>query len=95
MVLTGRTNGLKKGFITVNGSRINCFLSAKGGRRIGIDRRQFSYDAHIPERRCGLDRRSNIDRRAGQERRSYFTTILDKKSGTDRRRSKDRRVVFD
>ncbi len=81
----------------MNGSKINCFLSEKGGRRTGIDRRQFSYDAHIPERRFGLDRRDNKDRRAGQERRkrSDFTTVLDTKSDRDRRRSKDRRIIFD
>jgi len=33
------------------------------GRRLGADRRQFSYDAHIPERRSGKDRRSGFDRR--------------------------------
>jgi hypothetical protein len=26
-------------------------------RRSGLDRRQFTYAAHIPERRCGRDRR--------------------------------------
>jgi hypothetical protein len=26
-------------------------------RRSGLDRRQFTYTAHIPERRCGRDRR--------------------------------------
>jgi hypothetical protein len=35
----------------------------KGGRRLGIDRRQFSYYFHIPERRSGIDRRSGVDRR--------------------------------
>ncbi|MCG6909002.1 MAG: hypothetical protein LJE94_02625 [Deltaproteobacteria bacterium] len=35
------------------------------GRRSGIDRRQFSYAAHIPERREDQDnRRSTDDRRA-------------------------------
>ena len=34
-----------------------------GGRRSGIERRQFSYDKHIPERRSGRDRRSGFDRR--------------------------------
>ncbi len=34
-----------------------------GGRRSGVDRRQFSYDFHVPERRSGLDRRSGVDRR--------------------------------
>jgi hypothetical protein len=33
------------------------------GRRLNIERRQFSYDAHIPERRSGNDRRSGLDRR--------------------------------
>jgi len=26
-------------------------------KRIGIDRRKFSYSLHIPERRSGMDRR--------------------------------------
>jgi len=30
---------------------------AKDDRRSGKDRRQFSYTAYIPERRCGKDRR--------------------------------------
>ena len=34
-----------------------------GGRRSGIDRRQFSYSGHMPERRSGEDRRSGGDRR--------------------------------
>ena len=34
-----------------------------GGRRCPIDRRQFSYAAHIPERRVASDRRSEKDRR--------------------------------
>lgn len=34
-----------------------------GGRRAGIDRRQFSYAIHIPERRSVEDRRSGLDRR--------------------------------
>jgi len=33
------------------------------GRRLGKDRRQFSYYAHIPERRSGKDRRCGNDRR--------------------------------
>lgn len=34
-----------------------------GGRRIGIDRRCYSYSGHIPERRSGNDRRNIKDRR--------------------------------
>ena len=33
------------------------------GRRLGIERRQFSYTQHIPERRSGKDRRGGSDRR--------------------------------
>jgi hypothetical protein len=49
-----------------------------GGRRSGIDRRQFSYDSHIPERRAiaerriGADRRIGLDRRRGLDRRGTF-----------------------
>ena len=32
-----------------------------GGTRSGIDRRQFTYTAHIPERRSGGDRRKGLD----------------------------------
>jgi len=33
----------------------------KANRRIGIDRRQFSYTHHLPERRDGKDRRLDDD----------------------------------
>ncbi|MHA2407415.1 MAG: hypothetical protein ACXACA_03480 [Candidatus Ranarchaeia archaeon] len=46
-----------------NSSRIVFTLNDKGGRRSGIDRRQFSYELHIPERRSGRNRRSGKDRR--------------------------------
>jgi len=35
----------------------------KGGRRTGIERRQFSYSLYIPERRMGQERRQDQDRR--------------------------------
>ena len=35
----------------------------KGGRRLGIERRQFSYSYHYPERRFGVERRSISERR--------------------------------
>ena len=41
-------------------------LPDNGGRRSGIDRRQLSYTAHIPERRSGKERRSGLDRRLDQ-----------------------------
>jgi hypothetical protein len=33
------------------------------GRRFLVDRRQFSYTMHVPERRSGIDRRGGEDRR--------------------------------
>ena len=38
-------------------------LIDNGGRRLGVERRQFSYLIHIPERRSGKQRRSGLDRR--------------------------------
>ena len=32
----------------------------KGDRRSGIDRRLFSYEGYIPERRSGVERRGNL-----------------------------------
>ncbi len=36
--------------------------SPNGDKRSGIERRRFSYHAHIPERRSGLDRRAGMRR---------------------------------
>ena len=41
-------------------------MTDNGGRRTGIERRQFSYALHIPERRSGLDRRKSDDRRSAR-----------------------------
>jgi hypothetical protein len=38
---------------------------ADGDRRLGIDRRRFSYDVHIPERRTGEERRYSAEHRNG------------------------------
>ena len=35
-----------------------------GGRRLGIERRQFNYSHHYPERRIGDERRNIPERRA-------------------------------
>ena len=68
-------------------SKLVFFLRDNGGRRSGIDRRQFSYSAHIPERRCGQDRRSRKDRRSGIERRKVtgVRISIDRRSGMERR----------
>lgn len=39
-------------------------ITDNGGRRTGIERRQFSYALHIPEKRSGVDRRKSDDRRS-------------------------------
>jgi hypothetical protein len=39
------------------------YANDKGGRRTGLERRQFSYSVHIPERRSGKARRQAQDRR--------------------------------
>ncbi len=80
-----------------------------GGRRSGIDLRQFSYAGHIPERRSQQDRRSGHDRRSGVERRNHEdrrrSTNEDGKKTANaniiemrnfkERRQKRRRAVFD
>jgi DNA-binding XRE family transcriptional regulator len=38
------------------------FGNDNGGRRSGVDRRQFKYDSHIPEERSE-ERRNGLDRR--------------------------------
>ena len=65
------------------------FLSDRGGRRLGIERRRFSYTLHIPERRSGRERRSIKDRRGEldhsmifklkkeEERRAAFLRLRD------------------
>ena len=66
------------------------FIHDNGGRRSGVDRRQFSYSGHIPERRSGLERRSGRDRRSGKDRRSG----RDRRKGADRRSGTERRILF-
>ena len=34
----------------------------KGGRRLGIERREFTYSQYYPERRVGMDRELHVDR---------------------------------
>jgi anti-anti-sigma factor len=49
-------------------------LETNGGTRSGIDRRQFTYSAHIPERRSFIDRRSKTitDRNVIKIRKNYI-----------------------
>jgi hypothetical protein len=47
----------------IGSAELAFFLEDRGGRRLGFRKREFSYDAHIPERRSGAERRSGTDRR--------------------------------
>lgn len=42
-----------------------------GGRRSQVNRRNFSYTLHFPQRRSGRDRRSGLDRRKKPRYKSY------------------------
>ena len=80
-------------------------LIDNGGRRLGVDSREFSYTDHIPdrrtdnnERRSVIDRRNGLDRRSGKDRRSGEVTKMkiaeDKRKGKDRRNGLERRAAF-
>ena len=38
-------------------------IKDNGGRRLGVDRRQFKYSKYIPEQRSDKERRNGLDRR--------------------------------
>ena len=42
--------------------RVQTSVPRDGDKRLGIERRRFSYDAHISERRSGQDRRAGMRR---------------------------------
>ncbi len=79
-------------------------LIDRGGRSLGIDRRQFSYTDYITDgrinmdRRSGIERRSGLDRRSGKDRRSDNVITMkigkDGRKGKDRRRGLERRAAF-
>ena len=60
----------------------------KDDRRVGFERRQFSYSEHIPERRSGKDRREGNDRRSRTDQRMeaviYMKTERRSKPQTNR-----------
>ncbi len=65
MAWSQMTDDRDKQFSGESGSKVAYSLEQGGNRRSGFDRRRFSYDAHIPERRSGKERRSSIERRNG------------------------------
>jgi len=44
------------------------YLIDNGGRRLGIERREFDYSHYYPERRAGTDRRVLPERRVNPHR---------------------------
>jgi hypothetical protein len=48
-------------------SKSPAFDIDKGGRRLGLERRQFNYSHYYPERRFGSDRRCIPERRLYME----------------------------
>ena len=68
-------------------SNTEFFHADNGGGRSGIDRRQFSYSFHIPERRTTQDRRTGKDRRIGKDRRATLQARapLERRGGQERR----------
>jgi len=64
------------------------YLSDRGGRRSGIERRKFSFDGYFPERRQ-RQRRTQLDRRSGEDRRKSRTEVaFERRAGGDRRAKK-------
>ncbi|WP_372683702.1 hypothetical protein [Desulfosarcina sp.] len=57
-----------------------CSDQLTGGRRMGGDRREYSYACCLPERRSGLDRRSGRDRR--QQSRISSMMVNDDETAT-------------
>jgi hypothetical protein len=55
-----------------------------GGRRSGVDRRQYSYTTHVPERRSGKDRRNRKDRRSEYGRRNIMQQIFGQLTAEER-----------
>ena len=79
-----------------------------GGRRLGVDRRQYSYTEHIPARRSddgrrsvsdrrsgsGFERRNSIDRRLIEYAADIYAKIKDRRNENGRRSGMERRAAF-
>jgi hypothetical protein len=63
-----------------------CNNTLTGGRRMGRDRREYSYAFCIPERRSGIERRSGRDRRQ-PDRILSMQVPVDPKTATHVKRS--------
>lgn len=71
----------------VSNSDVELRLRDNGGRRSSVDRRQFLYTDHIPERRVEGKRRSGLDRRSVPDRRvgKIRPPKMNRRTGLDRR----------
>ena len=89
-----RQNNMETSHVVLN-------LKDNGGRRLGVDRRRFSYADHVPERRLGEERRSGKDRRGEAERRTesdrrsgnHLDSLGERQGRVDSRRAVDRRLT--
>ena len=79
--------------LTMNITAMAIALIDNGGRRLGIDRRQFLYTNHIPDRRLCEDRRTGLERRNCLDRRRGKLVIA--KNRKNLREGKDRRSGSD
>jgi len=79
---TGQGRGMKGNIETRAAKEANSHsgLGDNEGRRSGIDRRNFCYTVHIPERRVA-DRRSGLDRKCDQD----WTKWRGRRNGLDQR----------
>lgn len=78
---------------SLSGSDVVNKMIDNGGRRLGYDRREFTYSGHIPERRATSDRRNGGDRRNGRDRREVQVQgnmFAEMRSGLERRRGLER-----
>jgi hypothetical protein len=61
---------------------LNALEADNGGRRLGAERRRFSYTYYIPERRKGQDRRNGKDRRTSLQPRISSKTLRPRQDDT-------------
>ena len=90
------------GELLMEGVSLFIALADNGGRRLIVDRRQFSYTDHIPdrrfsnERRINKDRRNKVEQRSGKDRRNGKPVEIrfsDTRTNKDRRCGSERRAA--
>ncbi len=79
-------NNQKQESTIASGSKASFSLENDRDRRLGIDRRRFSYDVHIPERRSGTERRRGTESGNGTERKNGVGFRMSPKERSDMER---------